>query len=397
MRLRPRLPFPTRSRTTRRLSALGAALSLSAGAPAAQPEAPSGNGPTSAEHSYWAYIAAESDDTVDLVRFGPDGGELVKRIPVGILPSEIEGPHGVRVSPDGRHWFVSIAHGMPYGTIHKFETGSDLEVADTTAGLFPATMDISPATGFLFAVNFNLHGDHVPSTVSVIDTVSMTEIAQIEQGVMPHGSRLGVDGLAAYSVAMMSGELFEIDTYTLEVRRRMRLTAENATTVGIEPSGGSGAHAGHGAMGGGGAAPNPTWVQPAPDGKTVWVALQGLDQVLEVDLEEWAPRRRFHTRKGPYNLDLSPDGRHLAVTEKSNHSVGFWDLGTGTERASVPASARITHGVAITPDSRFAIVTVEEIGGEPGRVEFYDLETLEREAVVEIGKQASGIGFWKME
>ena len=397
MRLRPRLPFPTRSRTTRRLSALGAALSLSAGAPAAQPEAPPGNGPTSAERSYWAYIAAESDDTVDLVRFGPDGGELVKRIPVGILPSEIEGPHGVRVSPDGRHWFVSIAHGMPYGTIHKFETGTDLEVADTTAGLFPATMDISPATGFLFAVNFNLHGDHVPSTVSVIDTVSMTEIAQIEQGVMPHGSRLGVDGLAAYSVAMMSGELFEIDTYTLEVRRRMRLTAENATTVGIEPSGGSGAHAGHGAMGGGGAAPNPTWVQPAPDGKTVWVALQGLDQVLEVDLEEWAPRRRFHTRKGPYNLDLSPDGRHLAVTEKSNHSVGFWDLQTETERASVPASARITHGVAITPDSRFAIVTVEEIGGEPGRVEFYDLETLEREAVVQIGKQASGIGFWKME
>lgn len=395
-----RPPLPTRLPSPRPLPALAAALCLlSGGVFAAQPETPSENGPTSAERSYWAYIAAESDDTVDLVRFGPDGGELVKRIPVGILPSEIEGPHGVRVSPDGRHWFVSIAHGMPYGTIHKFETGSDLEVGDTTAGLFPATMDISPATGFLFAVNFNLHGDHVPSSVSVIDTVSMTEIAQIEQGVMPHGSRLGPDGLSAYSVAMMSGELFEIDTYSLQVGRRMRLTAENETTVGIEPSGANDPHAGHGGHGAmaGGPAPNPTWVQPAPDGKTVWVALQGLDQVLEVDLEEWAPRRRFRTRKGPYNLDLSPDGRHLAVTEKSNHSVGFWDLETGTERASVPASARITHGVVITPDSRFALVTVEEIGGEPGRVEFYDLETLERQAVVEIGKQASGIAFWKME
>ena len=362
-------------------------------------------GPTTAERSYWFYVAAESDDTVDLVRFGPDGGELVKRIPVGILPAEIEGPHGVRVSPDGRHWFVSIAHGMPYGTIHKFETGTDLEVADTTAGLFPATMDISPATGFLFAVNFNLHGDHVPSSVSVIDTVSMTEIAQIEQGVMPHGSRLGPDGLHAYSVAMMSAELFEIDTYTLQVRRRMRLTGDNATTVGVDAGGGGGEHAahsghsmaGHAAGGGAGPAPNPTWVQPSPDGKAVWLALQGLDQVLEVDLESWSPRRRFGTRSGPYNLDVSPDGRHLVVTEKTNHSVGFWDLETGTERASVPASARITHGVAITPDSRFAVVTVEEIGGEPGRVEFYDLETLEREAVVEIGKQASGLAFWKSE
>ena len=364
-------------------AALGASLLLAPTAAGAQ---------TSAEQSYFVYVAAESDDTVDLVRFGPDGGELLRRIPVGILPNEIEGPHGVRVSPDGRHWYVSIAHGMPYGTVHKFETGTDLEVADTTAGLFPATMDISPATGFLFVVNFNLHGDHVPSNVSVIDTVSMTEIAQIEQGVMPHGSRLSTDGMLAYSVAMMSAELFEIDTMTFQASRRMRLTGDNETTKAVmegDP------HAGH-AMGGGPSA-SPTWIQPAPDGRHAYVALQGLNQVLEVDLEAWEPRRRFHTQRGPYNVDVSADGKHLVVTEKTNDSVGFWDLESGTERASVAASARITHGVVITPDSRFAIVTVEEIGGEPGRVEFYNLESLEREAVVEVGKQASGIAFWKTE
>ena len=361
-----------------------------------------GSGPaaaaeTSAERNYFVYVAAESDDTVDLVRFGPDGGELLRRIPVGILPNEIEGPHGVRVSPDGRHWYVSIAHGMPYGTIHKFETGTDLEIGDATAGLFPATMDISPATGFLFVVNFNLHGDHVPSTLSVIDTVTMTEIAQIEQGVMPHGSRFGPDGMLAYSVAMMSSELFEVDSMTFAPRRRMRLTADDATTGPVVAHAG-GAHAGHAGMAmGGGAGASPTWVQPSPDGRFAYVALQGANQVLEVDLEAWQPRRRFQTQNGPYNVDVSPDGRHLVVTEKPNHSVGFWDLETGAERASVPASARITHGVTITPDSRFAIVTVEEIGGEPGRVEFYSLETTEREAVVEVGKQASGLAFWKME
>ena len=168
--------LPRIRRTPPRFRPLLPLLLLTAGAVSA-PTAAAADDP-----SYWFYVAAESDDTVDLVRFGPDGGELVRRIPVGILPSEIEGPHGVRVSPDGRHWYVSIAHGMPYGTVHKFETGTDLEVGDTTAGLFPATMDISPATGFLFVVNFNLHGDHVPSNISVIDTVSMTEIARIEQG-----------------------------------------------------------------------------------------------------------------------------------------------------------------------------------------------------------------------
>ena len=127
----------------------------------------------------------------------------------------------------------------------------------------------------------------------MIDTVSMTEIAQIEQGVMPHGSRLSTDGMLAYSVAMMSAELFEIDTMTFQASRRMRLTGDNETTMAVmddDP------HAGH-AMGGGPAA-SPTWVQPAPDGKHAYVALQGLNQVLEVDLEAWEPRRRFHTQRG---------------------------------------------------------------------------------------------------
>ena len=48
-------------------------------------------------------------------------------------------------------------------------------------------------------------------------------------------------------------------------------------------------------------------------------------------------------------------------------------------------------------DSRFAFVTVEGVGGDPGLVEVYDLQDLERRAVIEVGKQASGIDFWKLE
>ena len=45
----------------------------------------------------------------------------------------------------------------------------------------------------------------------------MTEITKITTGSMPHGSRLSPDGLFQYSVAMMSGELFEIDALDLKV------------------------------------------------------------------------------------------------------------------------------------------------------------------------------------
>ena len=71
----------------------------------------------SQESNYYVYVAAESEDTVHLVRFGPEGFDVVKTIAVGAFATEIEGPHGIRVSPDGRHWYVSIAHGQPYGSV----------------------------------------------------------------------------------------------------------------------------------------------------------------------------------------------------------------------------------------------------------------------------------------
>ena len=316
--------------------------------------------------NYYVYVAAESDDAVYLLKFGPEGGQVVKRIPVGIFPTEIEGPHGVRVSPNGLHWYVSIAHGKPYGYVFKYATGDDVAINDVTAGLFPATMDISRTTGLMFVANFNLHGDLEPSTISVID-----------QGIMPHGSRTSPDGKFHYSVGMMSDELYEIDVMKLKVSRKLHLTKDHS-----EPDA---------------QAVKPTWVEPHPTKRFVYVALQGADQVAEVDLEEWRIVRRFQTQRGPYNLAVSPDGKLLLTTCKADHSTAIWDIDAGQELASIPSSRRITHGVTISPDSRFAFVSVEGVGGEPGTVDIIDLHTFELRASADVGQQASGIDFWKME
>jgi DNA-binding beta-propeller fold protein YncE len=351
---------------------------------------PAGAGPADpVTDTYYVYVCAESDDTVDLVRFGPGGGALVKRIPVGVYPNEIEGPHGIRVSPNGRYWFVSIAHGLPYGSVFKYLTGDDVSTGDVQAGLFPASMDVSPSTGFIFVVNFNLHGDMEPSTVSVIDSASMTEIAQIPQGIMPHGSRLSTDGKFNYSVAMMTDELYEIDALALKVSRKLLLSKDDSSPPPApHAAGGS-----HDAMG----VTKPTWVSPHPHRALAYVALQGVNQVVEVDLGAWKIARRFHTQNGPYNLGVSPDGRVLIVTCKLNGSTAFWDLETGKELGSVANTRKVTHGVAVSPDNRFAFVSVEGVGGEAGAVEVFDLKSFERRATIEVGKQASGIDFWKME
>ena len=118
-----------------------------------------------------------------------------ERIDVGFMFAEIEGPHGITVDPSGDFgiylWLMEI-HLEPWLNT-QLETNQ--AVARTTLGLFPASMEISNITGFLYCVNFNLHGSMKPSNVSVVDPETMTEITKITTGSMPHGSRLSPDGL----------------------------------------------------------------------------------------------------------------------------------------------------------------------------------------------------------
>ena len=140
----------------------------------------------------------------------------------------------------------------------------------------------------------------------------------------------------------------------------------------------------------------PTWVYPHPNDKLLYVVNNGTDNVVEVDVEKWKVTRTFKTDKGPYNCEVSRDGKYLVVTYKSAAKTGVWDLKKGKEIAKFKNTRKVTHGVSISPDSRYAFVSVEGVGKEPGAVEVFDLKNLKAVAVAEIGKQAGGIAFWKM-
>ena len=321
------------------------------------------------ERSYYVYVCAESEDEVALVRYGPGGLEVVKTITVGSFPAEMEGPHGITVDPDGRHWYVSIAHGSPFGSVHKYETETDEWVGDVVVGMYPATLTVSAATGMLYVVNFDLHGPLEPSSVSVVEAETMTEVARVESGLRPHGARLSRDHTTFYAVNVMGYELVEMDALGFEVTRRLSLGD------GVQP----------------------TWVTSPTTQQHVFVTGNNVAKIFEVDLVGWRVVRTFDTGLGPYNLAPTPDGSTLVATYKSGSAVGFWDLRSGLERARVDTSRTIPHGVVVTPDGEYAFVTLEGVGGEPGTVEVYHVASAERVGVVDVGKQAGGIAFWKME
>ncbi|MFQ5529011.1 MAG: YncE family protein [Gemmatimonadota bacterium] len=341
---------------------------------------------------YYVYVAAESQDEVALVRFGPGGAEVAETIVVGIYPTEIDGPHGLTVDPEGDRWYVSIAHGNPFGQVHVYSTEDNRRIGQVEVGLFPASMSLTP-TDLMFVVNFNLHGDPVPSSVSVIETESLMELLKIPACETPHGSRLTADGLKNYVVCVRDEQLVEIDALDLAVSRRMYLAPGRTRSLPSDVLDAD-AFLGNGAAPRDAARCGPTWAAPSVDSRFVYVACNRNAEVLEIDLRAWSVARRFPTGAGPYNLDVTPDGSRLVVTYKGAQATGVVDLGSGEIR-SVANTRRLPHGVAISPDSRYAFISVEGIGGEPGTVDVIDLDTATLAASVDMGKQSGGIGFWK--
>ena len=341
---------------------------------------------------YYLYVTSESQDEVHLIMFDGEEGKVIKDIPVGVWPLEIEGPHGITISPDGKHWYLSLAHGFPYGHVYKYETGTDKLIDRVELGLFPATMQISNATGLLYVVNFNLHGKHEPSTISIVDPEEMIEVNRIETGVMPHGSRITNNGLKQYSVAMMSGTLYELDVLKFEVSRTLFTGIKKHRQMNHSMR-----HMNHKNMKKHKMPKEkPTWVYPHPNDQYVYVVNNGADNVVEVDLNKWTITRKFNTDKGPYNCEVSPNGKYLVVTYKSAAKTGIWELKSGIELVRLKNTRRVAHGIVISPDNRYAFVSVEGVGGEPGSVDIIDLDKLVLIDHVEVGKQAGGIAFWKM-
>src|SRR5436309_1475792 len=209
---------------------------------------------------YRILVSSESGDIVSQLTWDGAALKTVKVVPVGIMPADIDGPHNVTVSPDGRYWYVTIAHGTPYGTLWKMAVDGDTLVGKAPVEMFPTTISLTP-----------------------------------------------------------DGELAGLDARTLELVKAIRT--------------------GHGA----------------------------------------------------YNVEPSPDGRWVIVTNKKDQSVSLVDAATLTEVARIPTSKPFPHGVAYAPDGRYAFVSQESKGVDPGAVNVIDLQTKTSVASIAVPLQPTGI------
>jgi YVTN family beta-propeller protein len=333
---------------------------------------------------YQIGVVSESGDRVTWLRFSDGALSVLRIVPVGVMPTEIDGPHNIAVAPDQSAYYVTIAHGTPFGSLWKISAAADTVLGRAPLEMFPTTIGLTPGGGLALVANSDFYGDHPRvNPVSVVYTPTMTPVTDIAACDMPHGVKVNHAGTFAYLSCMHSDELLEIDLATLAITRRVS-------------TGGAGAMAGMG-HGDTPAASNtddscqPTFVSVSPDDRTLYAACNHSGALQAWDAASLTKTGQVAVGAGAYNVEPSPDGALVIVTNKKAQSISLVDAATLTELARIPVTKKVVHGVAFAPDGRYAFISQESIGADSGAVDIIDLAARKDIGTIAIPGQPTGI------
>jgi YVTN family beta-propeller protein len=136
---------------------------------------------------------------------------------------------------------------------------------------------------------------------------------------------------------------------------------------------------------------SPTFVSVSPDNKRLYIACNYGNSLQVWDAVAFKPVKEIPVGKGAYNVEPSPDGKLVIVTNKKDQSVSLIDAASLTEITRIPTSKKIVHGVAYSPDGQRAYVSCESVGVDSGAVDVIDLKQRKRVASISIPRQPTGI------
>ena len=341
--------------------------------------------------AYRILVASESGDIVTQLRWDGTTLSVAKVVPVGVMPADIDGPHNVAVAPDAGAWYVTIAHGTPYGSLWKMDAKSDSLLGRAQVEMFPTTIGLTPDGALAFVANSDFHGDHPRvNVVTIVQTGSMTPVTNLKACDMPHGVKSNHAGTFIYVSCMNSDEILEIDRQSLRIARRHK-TGEGMAGGHAAMSITSAGPPIHGTAPGAAHDCSPTFVSVAPDDKRLYVACNHGNTLQVLDAASLELVKEIPVGAGAYNVEPSADGKWVIVTNKKAQSVSLIDAQTLTEVAKIPTTKTLPHGVAYSPDGRWAFISQESVGADPGAVDVIDLTTRARVASIPVPRQPTGI------
>lgn len=349
-------------------------------------------------------ITNSGEDTLSFV--DPESFEEIARLPVGILPMELEGAHHVAGTPDGRFLFVGFANSVPLGAqasgphgnhgngtsdgyLIKIDAQTGRQLERVRVERSPGDVRLQPGGKRVWQSHYDLVTaledlepgapiEEAFSNAIVTDADTMQRVARVPLCPAGHGIGFSPAGDFAYVTCGLSDELAIVDTGDFSVRR-----------VAVEEDPGLLVEARY----------QPYALAVAPDGK-VWVSntFAGpsptgfLDNrgivVIDPVSGERLDALSIATEGTPFFGSFRADGsRFYVVTQNPDHLLEIAPArGEIVRSLAFGAECLNAHTAVLSPDQSTLWVVCEGDRVEgPGALLRIDAATLERTARVEVG------------
>jgi DNA-binding beta-propeller fold protein YncE len=351
------------------------------------------------------------EDTVSLLPLEgvgtPGWGELA-RVPVGLNPVELEGPHHAAFSPQGDFYYVGLslyvpgggsgphgAHGTGTadGYCLKIDSRHNQRVAQVRVDRNPGDLLATADGRTLLQTHFDLlritevarRGGterDMDARLALIDSETMSRKAMVPVCPAPHAVRLSPDERRAY-IACLSDEVAVV---------QLDAPGYPVTRVKVAPQAGTALSPRH----------EPYALTVSPTTGAVWVSSPRSRQVQYLDPQtlRMDPRRTVYLDEGrprgaPYFGTFSADGRTLYLPYQQEEGLAVIDAESAQvvrDIALAPSGCLRAHQVVLTPDERHALVVCEGDYRTPGTLHAVELATSTVVNTVRIGLYPDSVG-----
>lgn len=372
-------------RNTRSMAAAAAAFLLAACASAANGTAQSSpavtGGAIEAVAGGLLYVCNQDDASVAVIDLASLA--VVRTVDLTALGfSRNAKPHHIVVEPDGSFWYVSL---IGDGKVVKLDRND--RVVGTADFATPGMMALHPTEPLLF-VGRSMTAVNPPPSIGMIRRSTMEKLEEVNVLFpRPHAIAVRPAGDAVYTASLGVNQMASLNP-----------TTENVQIANVE-------------------GPQHALMQFAisPDGSTMVGSAELSHQLLVFDLAQpMQPKRTASITVGhqPFDPVFTPDGRWVYLGNKAMNTVTVVDMRTRQVAKVIEHEGiKQPHGAVATPDGAYVLISnnnlkdphamhgpgsmgsgqAPEYGG-PGTVVVIDARTQTVVKVIEVGRNASGMG-----
>jgi YVTN family beta-propeller protein len=331
------------------------------------------------------YVANQGSDEVSVIDL--DALVVFRIVKVGPGPN-LGNAHNIWADAPTRRWYVTL---IQAGIVEQYDAATDEMIARVRVGGAPANGVMSPDGSRLYVTDFQRLGSRI-GAVRVIDAATMTVVDSIAVGGQPHGIALSPDGTRLYTTNYYTDDISVVDLTQSEPVEVARIPiADDVDPLSPEKY-------------------QPNEVIVSPDGGTLYVALFKKAELRVLDVEEGTVRAVVPTGGTGFLEALSPSAGEVYVADwglPGGGGVGRSVTVVSTANLSAPAAIlrhdamSRPHGVAFSPDGKYAFVTNENqdgsgsqhhgSGGPKGNLLVIDTSTRRVVKILVLGPVSAGI------